>query len=151
MSVGWDAALPRVSTYALLEDKDGFQFVVYNAHLDHIGAVSRRNAVMLILDHATKNFTNVPVILMGDLNFTDDDPGYSGILNYPMTDSRDAAQVFGPKETFNGFNWDQVPEVRIDYVFHSGRFKCKVHKVITTSFPKRYPSDHFPVMAELTH
>jgi endonuclease/exonuclease/phosphatase family metal-dependent hydrolase len=150
VSVGWDAALPRVSTFAVLENT-GKQFVIYNAHLDHIGVESRRNAVGLILDHAAENFGGLPVILMGDLNFTDDDPGYSRIVNYPMTDTRNAHQVFGPKETFNGFNWDKKPEVRIDYIFYSDQFTCTTHKVVTTTFPKKYPSDHFPVLAEFIY
>lgn len=148
VSKGWDAALPRIATYVVLEAGNREDFVVYNAHLDHRGEESRRESISLILAHRASNFPDMPVIVMGDFNFQDDDPAYESLKTANLLDSRTAAKVYGPKETFNGFNWDKVPEVRIDYIF-AGNFEIITHAVITTSQPNRYPSDHFPVVAEL--
>ena len=49
ISKGWDAALNRVCTYALLKDNKSKQtFWVFNTHLDHIGEVARTNSIQLI-------------------------------------------------------------------------------------------------------
>jgi endonuclease/exonuclease/phosphatase family metal-dependent hydrolase len=150
VSKGWDAALPRIATFVHLSDQEGNEFVVYNAHLDHRGELSRRKAVELILKHKELNFESIPCIIMGDLNFTDKDVAFQQLLDFPLTDSRNAEKVFGPKATFNGFNWEAIPTQRIDYIFYSDEFTGLRHTVITTSQPNRYPSDHFPVMAEIT-
>ena len=43
VSVGWDAAMERISTYALFEAKDsGEKFWVFNTHFDHVGEQARR-------------------------------------------------------------------------------------------------------------
>ena len=43
VSKGWDAAYPRVCTYGLFKNKEtGFQFWVFNTHLDHIGDLAQR-------------------------------------------------------------------------------------------------------------
>ncbi|MEM8889234.1 MAG: endonuclease/exonuclease/phosphatase family protein, partial [Bacteroidota bacterium] len=43
ISVGWDAALERICTYALFEEKaGGAKFYVFNTHFDHRGEKARR-------------------------------------------------------------------------------------------------------------
>lgn len=76
ISKGWDAALNRVCTYVLLEDKKfKTKFWVFNTHLDHIGEVSRANSIKLIIAKIKElNSDKYPVIFMGDFNLvpTDD-------------------------------------------------------------------------------
>ena len=59
--------------------------------------------------------------------------------------------VYGPADTWNGFKFNQQPEGCIDYIFTSRDAKLKVKKfaTITDSYELKYPSDHFPVMAQL--
>src|SRR5690606_19532304 len=50
-SVGWDAALNRICTYALFKSKStGEAFWVFNTHFDHVGEQARRESVHLILE-----------------------------------------------------------------------------------------------------
>ncbi len=148
VSKGWDAALPRICTYAELRDSDGKIFVVYNAHFDHIGVLARRKSIEVIGEHMDKYFPEYVTVFMGDLNFTDSDPAYETAISLNFRDSRDLVIPYGPNATFNGFQWDVVPENRIDYVFLRGNIQVKSFAVITDSRYNRYPSDHFPVLVE---
>jgi len=70
VSVGWDAALERICTYGLFEDKiTKEKFWVFNTHFDHVGSLARKKSSELILKKIDEvNNTLYPVVLMGDLN-----------------------------------------------------------------------------------
>lgn len=68
-SKGWDAAYPRVATWAVLEDMtSGKKIFVVNTHLDHIGQEARIKGVTLMLEKAMEVAEGYPVILTGDFN-----------------------------------------------------------------------------------
>ena len=70
ISVGWDAALERVCTYArFFQIKSGKEFWVFNTHFDHIGNLARSNSVKLILSKIKYlNTAEIPIIITGDFN-----------------------------------------------------------------------------------
>ena len=74
ISVGWDAALERICTYARFKDlTSGKQFWVFNTHFDHIGELARAASARLILRKIEKlNKMNIPVVITGDFNLTPD-------------------------------------------------------------------------------
>jgi endonuclease/exonuclease/phosphatase family metal-dependent hydrolase len=151
---GWDAALNRVCTYALLIDsKTNQTFWVFNTHLDHMGELARTNSILLILSKIEAlNTKNYPVFIMGDFN---SEPTEERIINLKkeMNDSRDITQEkpFGPPGTFNGFKHNDAVTKRIDYIFLSKENPYKVTKyaVLSDSKDLKYPSDHLPVYIEL--
>ncbi|HNU87826.1 MAG TPA: endonuclease/exonuclease/phosphatase family protein [Ferruginibacter sp.] len=154
VSKGWDAALNRVCTYALLEDNQTKNTIwVFNTHLDHIGELARTKSIKLIVskirDFNTKNY---PVVFMGDFN---SEPSTDRIrwLKKVMTDSRDVSveKPFGPSGTFNGFKFNEPVTKLIDYIFISQPLLITVKKyaVLSDSKDLRYPSDHLPVYVEL--
>lgn len=155
MSKGWDAALNRVCTYALLKDKKTKQtFWVFNTHFDHIGELARTNSIKLILSKIkTLNTKNYPVFFMGDFN---SEPSEERIVNLKkeMFDTYDVSieKPFGPTGTFNAFKHNEAVTKRIDYIFISKNNKLKVQKVAVLSDSKdlKYPSDHLPVYAEIS-
>ncbi|MDW3646922.1 MAG: endonuclease/exonuclease/phosphatase family protein [Bacteroidia bacterium] len=148
ISVGWDAALERICTYALFEEKaSGKKFYVFNTHFDHRGEKARRKSAQLILKQIKAlNVENFPVVLMGDLNLTPDTKAIKSIAN-KLDDSRHAARIaFGPDATFTGFDFSKAPQRRIDYIFTSpANMEVKKYAVLTDSRDQKYPSDHFPV------
>lgn len=150
VSVGWDAALERICTYAQFEfsgSRD--RFWVFNTHFDHIGASARENSAKLILQRAEElNRNGLPMIIMGDLNAEPGSPPIR-LLSERMTDAADSgpAVAFGPSGTFSGFRFDLPVTRRIDYVFLSrGHFKVRKYAVLSDSKDLRYPSDHLPVL-----
>ena len=77
VSVGWDAAMERVCTYALFKDKDSEKrFWVFNSHFDHIGEKAREESAKLILSKIEEiNTEDLSVIFLGDLNLELNNPG----------------------------------------------------------------------------
>ncbi|MEK7818320.1 MAG: endonuclease/exonuclease/phosphatase family protein [Bacteroidota bacterium] len=154
ISKGWDAALNRICTYAIFENKITKQnFWVFNTHLDHIGEVARAKSVELILKIIkSENQNNLPVIFMGDFNAT---PETEFILNLKkeMIDTKDfsKSKPFGPIGTFNNFEFDKPVTKRIDYIFTSNSSKIIINKyaVLSDSDNLKYPSDHLPVYVEI--
>jgi endonuclease/exonuclease/phosphatase family metal-dependent hydrolase len=154
ISKGWDAALNRVCTYALLKDKKTKQsFWVFNTHLDHIGELARTNSILLILSKIKElNTKNYPVFFMGDFN---SQPTEERIISLKkqMDDSHDISgeTPFGPSGTFNAFRHNEAVTKRIDYIFLSkgNPFKVTKYGVLSDSKDLKYPSDHLPVYIEL--
>ncbi len=150
ISVGWDAALERICTYALLKDKKtGLKFYVFNTHFDHIGTKARIKSAKLIAKKIEGiNKEHVPFFIMGDFNLLPE----SKPIHYLSTQFNDAKftsihKPFGPEGTFNAFQFEKPVMDRIDYIFTS-KGNVIVHKfaIISDSKNCKYPSDHLPVM-----
>ena len=150
ISTGWDAALPRICTYALFQDKSSSEkFYVFNTHFDHVGVEARKKASELILAKMNElNTENVDVFLTGDLNLEPDSAPIA-VLKSDLFDTYDIAPMgpFGPSGTYNGFNFDEPVTRRIDYIFQ-GKSNTNLvlkHAVLSDSKNLRYASDHLPV------
>ena len=152
-SKAWDAALPRICTYGEFKLKNSdTQFLVFNAHFDHVGEVARKESAKLILKKIKElNPKGYPVILMGDFNLeVDSEPIQSILKQLDDTHLLAGSKAHGPKGTFNGFNFTKPVTRRIDYIFIS-RENIEVIKsaILSDSKDARYPSDHLPVYAKL--
>jgi len=152
-SKGWDAALNRICTYALFEDKDsGETFWVFNTHFDHIGDIARLESSKLILQKIKQvNTENKAVILTGDFNLTDQEKGIQEITHHMLdTHVQAGDNAFGPQGSFNGFHFEKPVTEKIDYVFISkDGFKVLRSGILSDSQNCKYPSDHFPVLVDL--
>lgn len=105
-SKGWDAALPRVCSYARLQDRETkLRFWYFNLHMDHIGVEARREGAKLIVQKVREMCGGEPVIITGDFNVDQNNEIYqtfvtSGLLK----DSYVAAEKrFARNGTFNSF------------------------------------------------
>lgn len=153
VSVGWDAAMERICTYGFFMDKaSGAMFWVFNTHFDHIGELAReKSAALLVQKIKEVNKDNFPVILMGDFNLNDQ----SKPIKYLSTIFNDSRNIslntpFGPFGTFNEFQFHEPVKDRIDYIFCSKEnIQVEKYAVLTDSKDGKYPSDHFPVFAEV--
>lgn len=152
-SKGWDADIKRVCTYALLKDiNSGKEFWVFNTHYDHKGKEARKQSSKLALQKIEElNTSNSPVVFMGDFNATADDQPIITVKE-KMQDSFDvsATKPFGPSGTNCGFDASKPATNQIDYIFVWGNLKVKRCGVISEEKNMRHPSDHFPVLAEIT-
>ncbi|MGQ8338179.1 endonuclease/exonuclease/phosphatase family protein [Sunxiuqinia sp. A32] len=152
-SKSWDAALPRICTYVLLEDYDKHHsFWVFNTHFDHIGELARDESARLILYQIeTLNEKGFPVFLMGDFNLTPETKPIARIEK-AFFDSKKStlSPAYGPEGTFNGFDFNSPLDQRIDYIFVQGKSSVLEYGVLTDSKNNRYPSDHLPVLVEAT-
>lgn len=177
-NTGWDAALPRICTWGEFEDRDtGFRFYLFNTHFDHIGIQARKESAALIMKKISEIAGNAPVILTGDFNVDQRDESYKLIhTSKRLTDSYERSPLkYGARGTFTGFNIHATGDRRIDHIFVTDHFKVIRHGILTDSYQisplnaaeevsgdsrkespakkskTRLPSDHYPVMAELTY
>jgi endonuclease/exonuclease/phosphatase family metal-dependent hydrolase len=151
---GWDAALPRICSWGKFSDiKTGVTFFAFNVHFDHRGEQARIESAKLILEQIRKIAGASPVFLTGDFNVNERHGSYtilntSGLLKdaYNLTEFR-----YAPDGTFNGFNINNNHEGRIDHIFLGKGFTVRRYGILTNTYNGRYPSDHFPVMAEVSY
>ena len=148
-SISWGHPYSRMVTWGLFEvKKDGRRFYVYNTHFPYRAEdeAARTRAAELIAARIEALPPAAPLVLLGDFNTLPDTPAY-GLLSKLLIDVRTAAgTVTGPEGTFHGFTGKA--ERRIDWIFARGLRPLRV-RTDSTSRKGRYPSDHFPVIADL--
>lgn len=150
-SKGWDAALNRVCSYVRLKDHSGKIFWVFNTHFDHIGEQARINSIDLILSKVKElNIHKEPYIVQGDLNLNDDHSAIKS-LQSKLSDALLVAQKLKSKinKTFNGFDLTKEADRRIDYIFVSEGIRVKSFLTLIETYGISYPSDHYPLIAQL--
>lgn len=153
VSKGWDAAIVRICTYGLFRHKASKKICwVFNTHFDHIGKTARLESAKLIVQKIKAlNSKNYPVILTGDFNSRPDEAPAQYMLSQMKNSRSISKQVYGGVDTWNAFRFDQKPDGCIDYIFVNDDRRISVSKfaTLTDSYDMKYPSDHFPVLAEI--
>lgn len=153
---GWDAALPRVVTWAKFRDKNTQElFFHFNTHFDHRGETARTESAHLIRKKIVEIAGDSPVVLTGDFNAKPTDEPYGALTNKEqaghLQDALYLSQTphHGPMSTWSGFQFPGVPDRRIDYIFVKNNFQVLKHANLADSWSGRFPSDHLPVIAKL--
>jgi len=155
ISRGWDAALNRICTFALLHHRSyDLDFWVFNTHFDHVGEEARIYSADLITQtiDSLNMERDLPVILMGDFNTIDYSEGYTPFMNARLSDARLASRqqpTYGPEGTFNNFEILKPATQRIDYIFVNDQIRVLKYGVLTDSQEGKFPSDHFPVLIKV--
>ena len=150
----WDAAYPRIVTYALFENRKTKQKVwVMNTHFDHVGVVARQKSAEIILNKIKELQAKkkAPVVLTGDFNSLKSDvwmhPFFEN-LQEASTNSKTAP--YGGLATWNAFNFKEKPAEQIDFIFTSkNNTVINKFRTITDFYDFKYPSDHLPIIAEI--
>jgi endonuclease/exonuclease/phosphatase family metal-dependent hydrolase len=150
-SKSWDAGCTRVCTWArMAERKSGREFFYFNTHLDHMSEAARANGMALILTRVMRLAQGRPVFLTGDMNAT---PGSAPIKRAAAV-LGEASKLTrtphaGPVPTSGGFNVEKIHTAEIDHIFVSGGVRVLTHTTFDDSQNTLYPSDHFPVAADV--
>jgi len=149
---GWDATCcNRICTWAQFKDlQTGQVFYFFSVHFDHEGVEARRQSGLLMVQKIKEIAKNAPVVCVGDLNSTPDTEQVKTIETL-LGDARELTQhpAYGPVGTFQGFELNAPLTDRIDYIFVSRGSTVLSYAVLTDSMRGHYPSDHFPVLAEV--
>jgi endonuclease/exonuclease/phosphatase family metal-dependent hydrolase len=157
-SVTW-GGLPRICTWANFKKETTFGF--YNTHLDHtIVETARMKSAPLIHERMRKNSPNIPRILTGDFNCIPNSNPY----NLFATELLDTA-IIAPQPlplnavTYHDFKggtqtkrFDRYTR-RIDYIWVSKEVQVTNTEAVYDTFgkdPVIYPSDHWPVLSDLS-
>ena len=149
----WGSAFPRMATWALLETiPDGVELYACVTHLDHISAEARLGQTGVLIDELGKIAGGTsPVILTGDFN---DQPGSGPYLR--LTGAKgffrdvwtDCKRTEEGVDTWHGFTGNGQ-RGRIDWVLVRGPIDVLNVRILRDTYDGRYPSDHFPVQADL--
>ena len=149
ISVGWDAALERICTYAQFKHKEtGQKFWVFNTHFDHIGELARIQSAKLIHQKIKMlNTNNFPVIITGDFNLTPDTAPIKIFQNAYVDVMQKTPTNANNYGTFTGFDKLSNGEERIDYIFQKGLKTLKSTHIWLKTTSGGWASDHHPVQA----
>jgi len=155
-SMGWDAACPRIVTWARFKDKtNGQHFYLFNTHFDHQGTIARLRSAEIIIDSIQAIAGNYPAILTGDFNSLRRSGPYQHLTHWDnaagLRDSQEVAEEgpYGPNTTYIGFEADFSKDMVIDYIFVNKKINVHRHVVVDDRRGENYPSDHLPVLTEI--
>ncbi len=151
MSKDWGTGSYRVAAYTTLTDKATDKiFTVMDTHLDNASKEARAKGIEVIMQQKEKLGFGT-MILMGDMNDTDDSPMYKTATENNLVDARKvAASIYdGPGSTWHNYG-AKLNGKRIDYFFISPSISVKNYVVFDKTFDGVYPSDHFPLYINVT-
>lgn len=148
MSKDWGAACYRICSYVILKDNASEkEFVVFNAHLDHVSDEARINGIQVVLDKI-KEFGGLPAILMGDLNAEEYTDTYKSARE-AFLDVKYETDNTMTSCTFQAWG-EGLDRDCIDYVMVSpDDFEVESYEVIHAVYDDVYASDHFPLFVRL--
>ncbi len=164
-SRGWGNIIPRLCTWARLREKKSHQaFYFYNAHLDHLSLRSRKKSVVFLMDQIRTRLFPDPFIVTGDFNAGEKSapikylkgihllkikPKRRVLNTEPLTDTfRVCYPDLRRVSTFHGYH-RFIFRMKIDYIFVPSSVVVDNVKIIQMRWKKCYPSDHFPLYAQI--
>lgn len=126
-SKSWDAASIRILTVGKFQHCRSKRVIIaMNTHLDDQGPKSRLEAAKIIAQQISSesyeaNHVDLPLFLAGDFNSETNMEAYCYLKEHsPMADLHDLVtpnERYGHRDTFTGFGHENVPPVRIDFLF----------------------------------
>jgi endonuclease/exonuclease/phosphatase family metal-dependent hydrolase len=159
LSKDWGSAHHRICTWVALFDKETQKIIYsYNTHLDDGSRKAREKSAQLIMKHIHKHARTNPFIVMGDFNAPEDSTllnyisGRSKLTSHPHLHAVDSFRILHPKTkdvgTYNGFI-GKSNGPKIDYIMVKPDIEVIEASILKSNRKGRYPSDHFPVTAQL--
>jgi endonuclease/exonuclease/phosphatase family metal-dependent hydrolase len=151
-SVSWGNALPRTTTWGIFADLTRkARFCVLNSHL-HWDEPYVSNTARLLRERLLSLSEGLPAVVAGDFNAV---PGSELHHRLVRPDGapvlRDTWESAGLPEagagTYHGFTGR--PQQRIDWILVTPDIEVVSVRKDTGGQSGRFPSDHFPVVAEL--
>jgi endonuclease/exonuclease/phosphatase family metal-dependent hydrolase len=152
-SKSWGNTLPRMVTWVRFQDRrTGQAFYVFNTHFDHLSQASREQSAGLVLRRVERLQTKLPVLLIGDFNAAAGANRVYDLLVTPtaFTDTWTTAPKRGEAiGTFHNYRGPVPNGRRIDWILARGPVTPLATEVVTDAKDGQYPSDHFPVIADV--
>ena len=158
-SRSWESQQVRSVNWARFRGAPGVEFVHLNTHLDHRSGQARVEGSRLVLRSLDEIAGDAPVLITGDFNCN---PGSKTYGIYESAGFADVHRLAGnaPERTFHRFEGEGFkpkksppPEGRLDWVLvregSASGWEVRDCRTVRDGEPPVYPSDHYPVVAEL--
>ncbi len=153
-SLSWGSTLPRAATWVRLRvPESSSEIVILNTHFPHEpeSHTARTESARLVIQQLAQTAgAEVPQIVMADFNALPGSEAYQVFLDSGYVDTFTAAGHTAAVNTYHGFQGHRFPQrgLRIDWIM-TRRFAARRCDIITDESPPLYPSDHYPVLAEV--
>lgn len=151
----WYSLFPRICTTAVVELPNNKKIRIYNSHLDCFLPQAREYGIKKLMEFIEneQRKEELPIVLMGDFNATPNSKVIKNISNSKICNKRLIAAQEVNKELYNkatmGSFKGKETGTHIDYIFVSEDIEIVNTEIIKYNVNGRYPSDHYPVMAEV--
>ncbi len=151
LSKDWDSAFPRMLSFAELRMENSYRkLVAAVTHLDNVGVEARYQQAKIIAQWA--NQQKSPLVLMGDFNDAPDSRVHDA-LTVPETSLRDTWNLMGLQNgetSFTHHGFCGKPQLaRMDWILVDFHFQVTHVAVIRDNINGKYPSDHYPYLADI--
>ncbi len=152
VSKGWDGGCFRIVTFAILKDKTtGLVYAHFNTHFDNVGEKAKHESVPLLASRIAAIAPDIPVVLTGDFNTREGSEIYANLTACGLKDTKYLAETADNCATYHDYNPFVFNTKPIDYIFvNSYCSSVKSSVVDSTMIGLVYPSDHFPIIVEMT-
>ncbi|MEH7273656.1 endonuclease/exonuclease/phosphatase family protein [Neobacillus vireti] len=149
----WGNICPRMVTWIRFQDlRSETTFYHLNTHLDNYSSEARIKGAKLIVQQVRELSPAEPIVLTGDFNEGNGSEPYQLLTaEGAFTDTWYAATERGNEElgTFNDFTDKTGGNDRIDWILVHGDITVEATKIIGDCPEESFPSDHFPIIADL--
>ena len=168
-SRSWETRVARSATWALFRVLGTELTILHlNTHLDHVSALARQQGSKLVVERIAeisgRTGVDPPAIVMGDFNSRPGNRVHSnfteaGFVDTFLTAGNEDGEGSNTFHAFKGTRYsDAHPERgprRIDWIFLKdvqGQLRIKSHRIIHDADESSalYPSDHYPILADLS-
>ena len=146
----FDSACFRVASWALLEDKEtGLRYTHINTHLYHVLNTTREAQMKVLIECVNKVANGSPIVMTGDFNDFEDSLVYAAARE-SFNDSKFVAKTSDEGRTFTSYGTKKEDGTgAIDYIFISPEVEVDTYKIIRNTVQGIYPSDHYPIVADI--
>ena len=146
-----ESGCTRIATWVVLENKEtGEVFSHINTHLDHMSDKARVSQVKVLKTKiAELEEAGYPIVCTGDFNAQPTTEVYAEVIQ-AVKDSSAIAEKADDGLTAHGYGKNEEGSAGpIDYVFVSEEVEVDTYKIIRNTAKDMYPSDHYPVVADV--
>ncbi|RJL26608.1 endonuclease/exonuclease/phosphatase family protein [Bailinhaonella thermotolerans] len=151
-SKGWGNFYVRMVTWARFEDRrTGRPFHAVNTHFDHQSARARERSAALVARRVADLPFGLPVVVTGDFNApAGASRPYDILTGGGLADTWETAERRGtPYNTYGDWKGPVRGGERIDWILTGGDAATRWAEISTFHRARRYPSDHYPVLADV--
>lgn len=146
----FDSKHNRIATWAVLENKEtGEKFTHINTHLDHVLESTRVEQSKVLLNKIAELENSTKVICTGDFNTFETAEAYS-VMSASMDDTKLLAENSDTGITFHKYGTiEEHEDGAIDFIFTTKGMTVDTYKIIRNTVEGMYPSDHYPIVADI--